>query len=180
MFDQQLDFDQNYILQDLSKFDERSADLIIEVSHPLVSLEYGEQFLKVADYLIGSPSVLANKSFEQKLLNCSNAHGHKIFVPLGALWGGHDIRRMSNTGNLTALKITMTFNPTSLKGLEEPLRTINYMAKAGSEARVLFEGSARELCPLAPNNTNTVSTAAIAGQLLGFDGTMATLISDPK
>lgn len=170
----------NLILSDLNKFEERSPDLIIEVAHPQVSIEYGCKFLSVANYMVGSPSVLVNSEFETQLVNSSKVSGRTIFVPSGALWGGHDIRRMSDCGILHGLNITMTFNPNSLKSLEEPLRTINYMTKAGTEARVLFEGSARELCPLAPNNTNTVATAAIAASSLGFDGTWATLISDPS
>jgi aspartate dehydrogenase len=34
---------------------------------------------------------------------------------------------------------------------------------------VLFEGSVRDLCPLAPNNVNTMASAALAGFNLGFD-----------
>jgi hypothetical protein len=41
-------------------------------------------------------------------------------------------------------------------------------------------GSVRALCPLAPNNVNTMASAAIAGHNLGFDLTKARLVSDPK
>ena len=34
---------------------------------------------------------------------------------------------------------------------------------------VIYSGSVRELCPLAPNNVNTMAAAAIAGHTLGFD-----------
>ena len=46
---------------------------------------------------------------------------------------------------------------------------------------MLFEGTVRDLCPLAPNNVNTMATAALAvSSSLGFDGTRATLICDPR
>merc|ERR1711879_347052 len=43
---------------------------------------------------------------------------------------------------------------------------------------VLYEGSVRNLCPLAPNNVNTMAAAALAGFNLGFDGVQAKLICD--
>jgi aspartate dehydrogenase len=45
---------------------------------------------------------------------------------------------------------------------------------------VLFNGCVRDLCPLAPNNVNTMAAAAIAGHTLGFDGTIARLVADPS
>jgi predicted dinucleotide-utilizing enzyme len=41
-------------------------------------------------------------------------------------------------------------------------------------------GTVRELCPLAPNNVNTMATGALAAHTLGFDGTRARLVADPK
>ncbi len=41
-------------------------------------------------------------------------------------------------------------------------------------------GPVRELCPLAPNNVNTMACAAIAAHNLGFDGVVGCLIADPK
>lgn len=35
---------------------------------------------------------------------------------------------------------------------------------------VVYDGPVRALCPLAPNNVNTMACAAIAGHTLGFDG----------
>jgi hypothetical protein len=43
------------------------------------------------------------------------------------------------------------------------------MQAAAEGETVLFSGSVRELCPLAPNNVNTMAAAAIAGHTLGFD-----------
>lgn len=41
-------------------------------------------------------------------------------------------------------------------------------------------GTVRELCPLAPNNVNTMAAAALAAAALGFDGVKARLITDPR
>lgn len=42
------------------------------------------------------------------------------------------------------------------------------------------EGPVRELCPLAPNNVNTMAAAAIAAHNLGFDKVSGSIVSDPQ
>ena len=39
----------------------------------------------------------------------------------------------------------------------------------------LYRGPVRELCPLAPNNVNTMAAAAVAAANLGFDNTIGVL-----
>ena len=41
-------------------------------------------------------------------------------------------------------------------------------------------GSVRGLCPLAPNNVNTMAAASMAAHNLGFDKVEGCLISDPE
>ena len=38
----------------------------------------------------------------------------------------------------------------------------------------------KDLCPLAPNNVNTMACAAIAAHNLGFDGVVGCLVADPR
>lgn len=45
---------------------------------------------------------------------------------------------------------------------------------------MLYEGPVRELCPLAPNNVNTMACAALAGHTLGLAGTIGRLVCDPS
>ena len=45
---------------------------------------------------------------------------------------------------------------------------------------VLPLGPVRELCPLAPNNVNTMAAAAIAGHNLGFSHVIGCLVADPR
>lgn len=42
---------------------------------------------------------------------------------------------------------------------------------------VVYEGPVRTLCPLAPNNVNTMATAALAAHSLGFDVVKARLVA---
>ena len=44
----------------------------------------------------------------------------------------------------------------------------------------LSPGSVRGLCPVAPNNVNTMAAAALAAHNLGFDKVQGSLVSDPR
>ena len=43
------------------------------------------------------------------------------------------------------------------------------------ESVELYRGPVRELCPLAPNNVNTMAAGAVAATNLGFDKTIGCL-----
>jgi len=169
--------DDKYILENLHSFAERTPDLIVEVAHPSITLNYGELFLDVADYMVGSPTALANSDVENKLRKkaCSGTHG--IYIPSGALWGGNDIKKMADRGTLKGLKVTMKKHPSCYK-LNEPLKSRNEQVK--SEAVVLYDGCIRDLCPLAPNNVNTMAAAALAAHNLGFDKAQGCIVADPS
>lgn len=49
---------------------------------------------------------------------------------------------------------------------------------AGPGETVLFDGPVRALCPMAPNNVNTIAAAALAAKDLGFDGVIGCLVAD--
>lgn len=50
----------------------------------------------------------------------------------------------------------------------------------GEGRRVIFHGSVAELCPVAPNNVNTMAAAAIAASTLGFSGVTGEIVSDTE
>lgn len=50
--------------------------------------------------------------------------------------------------------------------------------KSNEKMVILYEGPVRDLCPLAPNNVNTMACLAIFG--IGFDRTVGRLVSDPE
>merc|ERR1712156_1178346 len=148
--------------------------LIVEVAHPDVTKEFGAKFLEVADFMIGSPAALAEPNLEKMLRSAATKHA--LYVPTGALWGGEDIRRMAERGTLTGLEVTMRFPPSSLK-LKGELALKN--AEVRDVPVELYRGPVRQLCPLAPNNVNTMAAASVAAQNLGFDGTWGCLVADP-
>ncbi|KAF6031285.1 ASPDH [Bugula neritina] len=129
----------------------------------------------VADYLIGSPTILADQEVERELR--ASCVKHAIYLPAGALWGGEDIKRMNDLGTLQALKITMTKHPSCFK-LNGYLKEKN--ASVTDEVITLYEGDVRSLCPLAPNNINTMAVASMLASSLGFDKVIGKLVSDPQ
>jgi len=165
------------ILPDLSDFPSRQADLIIEVAHPCITQQFGTQILENANYLIGSPTALADSQLEAQMQSVANSNiNHGIYIPRGALWGAQDIHSLALSKGLKALTITMKKHPNSLK-LEPPLSEKLEQVPVEGEY-LLFEGSVRQLCPLAPNNVNTMAVAALAASSLGFDGVQARLVAD--
>jgi len=169
--------DPNLILENLEDCDKKNADLIVEVSHPIIVEKYGELFLKTCDFMLGSPTALANITIENILNEAVQKYHHGLYVPSGALWGGEDIRKMAERGSLKGVTVTMRKHPTSFK-LNGEIAEIN--SKVKNDAVVLYEGPVRPLCSLAPNNVNTMAAAAIAANNLGLDKVIGKLVSDPN
>ncbi|XP_040189891.1 putative L-aspartate dehydrogenase isoform X2 [Rana temporaria] len=163
-------------LHQLSQFQTRQADLIVEVAHPDITRDYGEHFLSAANVMIGSPTVLSDPDIERRLRETATTSGHTLYIPSGALWGGEDIQRMADRGTLKGLRITMTKHPDSLH-LKGELAQKN---RAVDGRTILYEGPVRGLCPVAPNNVNTMAAACMAAHTLGFDGVIGVLVADPR
>lgn len=165
------------ILEDLDNVGSFKADIIAEVSHPDIATKYGAKFLEHANLFVGSPTALANESFEQELLKAASGK-YGVYIPSGALWGADDIQKMADLGTLKKLTVTMKKHPASLKVLA-PLDALVKSHVSGQE-NIIYQGPVRALCPLAPNNVNTMACAALAGHTLGFDNTTAVLVADDR
>jgi len=168
-------------LEDLSQFESKRADLIVEVAHPDITKKWGLRFLQSADYLVASTSTFADPAVDEAMgAEAKRTTGRGVYLTVGALWGAADIQRMAERGSLKGLRVTMKKHPASLK-LSGEMGALNEQAKSKQEETVLYEGSVRGLCPVAPNNVNTMATAAIAARAtLGFDGTTCSLVADPR
>ncbi|XP_071970514.1 aspartate dehydrogenase domain-containing protein-like [Engystomops pustulosus] len=168
---------QHLQLHNLEEVKERRADLIVEVAHPSIVRTHGEHFLSAAHLLVGSPTALADEDTERRLRGRAKMCGHTLYIPSGALWGGEDIMRMADRETLSGLKVTMTKHPESFK-LEGDLSKRDLSVIRGRT--VLYEGPVRQLCPMAPNNVNTMAAAAMAAHTLGFDKVIGVLVADPS
>uniref|UniRef100_A0A673VZC3 Aspartate dehydrogenase domain-containing protein n=1 Tax=Salmo trutta TaxID=8032 RepID=A0A673VZC3_SALTR len=162
------------ILHNLPDFTDRGADVIVEVCHPKIVKDFGVQFLSKAHFLVGSPSALSDPQLNQELRQAAEHHGGTLYVPSGALWGGQDILRLNDSGSLKALFIRMSKHPSCFRLTGDVLS--DWTEDEGR--RVLFSGSVAELCPVAPNNVNTMAAAAIAAGTLGFVGVQGEIVSD--
>ncbi|KAK2916182.1 hypothetical protein Q8A67_000556 [Cirrhinus molitorella] len=162
------------ILHDLSDFTRRDTDVIVEVCHPMIVKEFGVKFLSHAHFLVGSPSALSDPQLEQDLRTAAKKHGKTLYVASGALWGGQDIQKMNDSGTLRALSIRMSKHPSCFRLTGGLLSDWT----EGEGRRVLYHGSVAELCPIAPNNVNTMAAAAIAASKLGFKGVTGEIVSD--
>jgi len=166
-----------YIIQDIQQISHRDVDLIVEVAHPSITQAYGAFFLQHADYLMGSPTALAAADVEQNLRAACSKYNHGLYIPVGALWGGEDVRRMADRGKLQKLRVTMAKHPSCFK-LHGDLKEKN--DRVTDTRTVLYDGPVRELCPLAPNNVNTMAAAALAAHNLGMDKVEGCLVADPQ
>jgi len=164
------------VLEDLADFKQKECDLIVEVAHPSITEQHGADFLSHCDYMVGSPTALSNAELEAKLREVAVASGHGLYIPSGAFWGGEDIQKMADRGTLQKLKVTMTKHPSCLK-LTGSLKEQN--ERVTDERTLLYEGSVRDLCPLAPHNVNTMAAAALAAHNLGMDEVIGSIVADP-
>jgi aspartate dehydrogenase len=73
----------------------------------------------------------------------------------------------------------MVKHPSSLK-LQPPLSDALKAVAELPGRQIIYEGPVRALCPLAPNNVNTMAAAALAGRSLGFDGVVGVLACDNR
>jgi aspartate dehydrogenase len=149
---------------------ERRVDLLVEVAHPCVIRDLGLLHLG-ADLFVGSPTAFA--SGEELVIPT----GVACYVPVGALWGAEDILKLQS--NLAGLAVTMAKHPEHLRTCVGELRErLDAYVKDehATQPLVLYKGPVRELCPLAPNNVNTMACAALVG--LGFDRTQGCLVAD--
>ncbi|KAG7334798.1 hypothetical protein KOW79_001394 [Hemibagrus wyckioides] len=162
------------ILTELSEFTHKNADVIVEVCHPQIVKDFGARFLSHAHFLVGSPSALSDSRLNKELRLAAKQNGHTLYVPSGALWGGQDIQRLNDSGLLKALSIRMSKHPSCFRLAGNLLSDWS----EGEGRRVIFHGSVAELCPVAPNNVNTMAAAAVAASTLGFSGVTGEIVSD--
>jgi aspartate dehydrogenase len=107
-------------------------------------------------------------------------YSHGLYIPSGALWGANDIEKMAALDILKGLTVTMKKHPSSLKVEPELMEKLEIYAKDENATGefIVYEGSVRKLCPLAPNNVNTMACASLAAFNLGFDVVKAKLVAD--
>eukprot|EP00003_Mantamonas_plastica_P011470 TRINITY_DN2118_c3_g1_i4.p1 TRINITY_DN2118_c3_g1~~TRINITY_DN2118_c3_g1_i4.p1 ORF type:complete len:198 (+),score=39.94 TRINITY_DN2118_c3_g1_i4:86-595(+) len=147
--------DPSLILDDLNDVTKHQVDIIVEVAHPSITKEYGPLFVSHADYFVGSPTAFADQDVEDALRAAAeNEQGHGVYVPSGAFWGSQDIQKMATRNTLEGLQVIMKKHPGSIKVVGEEYQQLvdDTINKDSAEEVVIFQGSVRDICPIAPNN----------------------------
>ena len=89
---------------------------------------------------------------------------------------------MAQRGTLTGLRVTMRWHPSALRlrgALVDKLAQLQEQPGFAGTEHLLYDGPVRALCPMAPNNVNTIACAAMAtGSGLGFDQTVGRIFVD--
>jgi len=157
----------------------RGADIVLEVAHPMVTVAIAAAVMRAGgNFMCGSPTCLADPTVEASLRAASSEGPGALYLPAGALWGASDLQALANRNGIASLVITMKKTPASWKLTSDEYNAKRLAAQDVDGEVVLYEGSVRELCPIAPNNVNTMACAAIAAWTLGFDNTTARMVCD--
>jgi len=169
---------QVYPLETITSHVLKDIDLVIEVAHPDIVKQYATLILQHCHFFIGSLTAFSDQSLLREAIQTAKEHDRHIFVPVGALWGAGDVKKMADMGLLHSVTVTMTKHPASFK-LQSPLLEANELAKQSNETKtILYDGPIDVLCQLAPNNVNTMACVALAAHNLGFENCRGILVAD--
>ncbi|HIH20285.1 TPA: aspartate dehydrogenase [Candidatus Micrarchaeota archaeon] len=118
-------------------------------------------FLKHASIMIMSVGALTDARLAEKLESEAKKHGHRIFIPSGAV-GGLDVLQACEPQEVVL----------------ETRKSPESLGRKDAKETMVFEGPAREACAKFPKNVNVAATLSLAG--IGFDRTRVRIISDPE
>jgi len=165
------DVPQDLILDRIEDFAARSADLVIEMSHPSISHTHGAAILAETDYMMLSVTAMADAELNATLQAVAEKSGTSLFIPHGALVGLDSLYE----GRDTWADVTITFRK-SPGSMDFTVSGID--PKTITSETVVYDGSVRGAAAKFPRNVNTMATCALAS--LGFDQTRAVVIVDPN
>lgn len=179
------DVDESRVKQLQSKLDTTAT--ILEFDELLAASDIVfEATNKAAMPLVAGKAVTAGKTVvamsvggvanAPELLEIGEETGGRLIFPSGAICGVDGVLAAREAG-LTRVQITSTKHPKSLSGAPY-LEKHNISLEGFSEARTIFEGSARDAIDAFPANVNVSIILSAAG--LGIDRTEVRIVADPK
>ncbi len=158
------------VLEDLAQFNERKPDLVVEMAHPKVTLQWGTTILQKTNYMLISVTALADPEVEQKLEETAHQFSTRVYIPHGGVVGMDAL--MENRAIWDEVTVIMKKPPKNID-----CAGAGVDADSITERTVLYDGPTRGICPLFPRNVNTHAAIAYAG--IGFDHTHSVLVVDP-
>jgi aspartate dehydrogenase len=160
------------VTNDAADFLATGFDLVVEVAGHEALKAYAEDALRQGkDLLLISVGALADQAFEQRLHRAAHDYGRRVYLATGAI-AGLDAISAAAVGGLTSVTHSVRKPPAGLLPPDEAERAV-----AAGEARVLYEGPARQAALLFPENVNVAAAVSLAG--VGLDRTTVRVIADP-
>ncbi|MBS1879164.1 MAG: DUF108 domain-containing protein [Actinobacteria bacterium] len=157
------------VLDDLGRFGERQADLIVEAATAEVTRAHGLAFLAAGDYLPLSLSALVDPALERALSECAEHAGTRLLIPHGALAGLEGLEERRGSWE----SVTVTFR-------KDPLH-IDFASVGGRPEidgpTTLVDGSVREAARAYPRNLNAMIAAGLASG--GLDRCRGIFVAEP-
>ena len=164
---------QHPIVTDASALIDAKPDMVIEAASQEAVRAHVPTLLRAGlDVMVLSSGALADAETEQTIRTAAQTKARAL-IPAGAL-PGIDGLAAAKTAGLDRVTLTSTKPAKAWRGT--PAEEMIDLAGL-SEAKVFFEGTAREAASTFPKNANVAATAALAG--VGFDETAVRLVADP-
>jgi len=158
-------------LADLSDFESRQPDLVVEMAHPDVTRQWGQTILEKTNYMFISVTALADQAVETTIEETTRRAGTRAFVPHGGVVGMDAL--LENRDVWESVDVVMKKPPHNVDCAAAGLDPDDI-----KEETVLYDGPTRGICPLFPRNVNTHAAIAYAG--IGFDRTHSLLLVSPE
>lgn len=150
----------------LEAFLDSPIDITVEAANVKTAREMLPKIVKQKDTVVISIGALAEEKFLHEVKKISEASGHYLYLPSGAIGGLDLIENVAAVGIIDAVSLIT----------KKPAHTLTN--KSVGEAEIVFEGSAAEAIKQYPKNINVSIALALAG--VGFKQTKVTLIADPN
>ncbi|EKE69826.1 aspartate dehydrogenase [Oceanibaculum indicum] len=149
------------------------ADIVVECAPSTVFRSIGEPALKAGRIFV--PLSVGQLLVHDDLKDIAIAHGGRIVVPTGALIG-LDAVRAAAEGNIESVTMVTRKPPRGLMGAPY-LEQNNISLEGLNEAKLIFDGSARDGAKGFPANVNVAAALSLAG--IGPDRTRLQIWADP-
>jgi aspartate dehydrogenase len=141
-------------------------DLVIEVAHPSIIIDYGVDIIKYCSFMPLSLTAFAQQNIYKAIVEKAQLSQTTLYIAKGA---NIDLKMLHiNKDKWESVQVITTKHPQNL----------GVISQSDNIAKTLYTGSTWGICKLYPRNVN--SHAAIALATIGFDKTQSILISDPQ
>ena len=151
-------------------------EVVVEAASHQAVRDYCEALLAEGiSVVVLSGGALGDDALRARLESTAQDSGALLYVPSGGI-GGLDALKSACAAGVESVQITVMKPPAAWKNITH-VEQLGIDLDALTEARTLFEGSAREGVPLFPANVNIAAVLSLAG--IGFDRTRLRVVADP-